>query len=125
MGDRDFGCDSSEFDACMETPQNHPHHCWSVGEHILHALPFVEADKTLRLAVLLHDIGKPLTRTTDEQGIDHFYNHAQKGAELANQILRRLKFDNDTRKKAVKLVLFTMICRSRPPREACAGRCTG
>ncbi len=94
-----------EFDACMETPQNHPHHCWSVGEHILHALPFVEADKTLRLAVLLHDIGKPLTRTTDEQGIDHFYNHAQKGAELANQILRRLKFDNDTRKKAVKLVL--------------------
>ena len=75
-----------------------------MGEHTLHALPFVEADKTLRLAVLLHDIGKPLTRTTDEQGIDHFYSHAQKGAELANQILRRLKFDNDTRKKAVKLV---------------------
>ncbi len=93
-----------EFDACMETPQQNPHHCWSVGEHTLHALPFVEGDKTLRLAVLLHDIGKPLVRTRDEQGVDHFYRHAEKGAELANQILRRLKFDNDTRKKTARLV---------------------
>ena len=88
----------------METEQNNPHHCWSVGEHTLHALPFVEAQKALRLAVLLHDIGKPLTRTTDAEGIDHFYGHAEKGAELAGRIMRRLKFDNDTRKRVVKLV---------------------
>lgn len=93
-----------EFDRCMETGQNNPHHCWSVGEHTLHALPFVEAQKALRLAVLLHDIGKPLTRTTDAEGIDHFYGHAEKGAELAGRIMRRLKFDNDTRKRVVKLV---------------------
>ncbi len=93
-----------EFDRCMETEQNNPHHCWSVGEHTLHALPFVEAQKALRLAVLLHDIGKPLTRTTDAEGIDHFYGHAEKGAELAGRIMRRLKFDNDTRKRVVKLV---------------------
>ena len=43
----------------METPQNHPHHCYGVGEHILHALGCVEADKVLRLAMLLHDIGNP------------------------------------------------------------------
>lgn len=94
-----------EFDACMKTPQNHPHHSWSVGEHTLRALSASEPDKVLRLAVLLHDIGKPLTRITDEAGIDHFYGHGQKGAELAEQILRRLKFDNDTRRKVVKLVL--------------------
>lgn len=93
-----------EFDACMDTPQNNPHHCWSVGEHTLRALPFVEPDKVLRLAVLLHDIGKPPVRTTDERGIDHFYSHAQKGAEMAGGILRRLKFDNDTRKRVVRLV---------------------
>lgn len=93
-----------EFDACMETPQENPHHCWSVGEHTLRALAAVDADKTLRLAVLLHDIGKPLTRTTDAEGVDHFYGHGQKGAEMADQILRRLKFDNDTRKKTVRLV---------------------
>ena len=93
-----------EFDACMDTPQNNPHHCWSVGEHTLRALPFVEPDKVLRLAVLLHDIGKPPVRTTDECGVDHFYSHAQKGAEMAGSILRRLKFDNDTRKRVARLV---------------------
>ena len=93
-----------EFDACMDTPQNNPHHCWSVGEHTLRALTFVEPDKVLRLAVLLHDIGKPPVRTTDECGIDHFYSHAQKGAEMAGGILRRLKFDNDTRKRVARLV---------------------
>ena len=93
-----------EFDACMDTPQNNPHHCWSVGEHTLRALTFVEPDKVLRLAVLLHDIGKPPVRTTDKCGVDHFYNHAQKGAEMAGSILRRLKFDNDTRKRVARLV---------------------
>lgn len=93
-----------EFDACMETPQHNPHHCRNVGEHTLQALTEVEKDKVLRLAVLLHDFGKPSTRTTDEQGIDHFHGHAKVGAEMANGILRRLKFDNDTRKRVVRLV---------------------
>ena len=93
-----------EFDACMETPQHNPHHCRGVGDHILYTLTGVEKEKALRWAALLHDIGKPVTRTTDEQGIDHFHGHAKVGAEMANGILRRLKFDNDTRKRIVKLV---------------------
>lgn len=93
-----------EFDACMRTPQNNPHHCWSVGEHTLRALEQVEADKVLRLAVLLHDIGKPQTRTTDEKGLDHFICHGEVGEEMAGKILRRLKFDNDTRKAVKHLV---------------------
>ena len=95
-----------EFDACMETPQHNPHHCWNVGEHILQTLTGVEKNKALRWAALLHDMGKPATRTTDEQGIDHFHGHAKLGAEMANGILRRLKFDNDTRKRVVRLVEF-------------------
>ncbi len=93
-----------EFDACMETPQHNPHHCRNVGEHILYTLTGVEKDKALRLAALLHDIGKPVCRTTDEKGIDHFKGHAGVGAKMADGILRRLKFDNDTRKKVVRLV---------------------
>lgn len=85
-----------EFDACMKTPQNHPHHCCCVGEHLLLALRAVEADKVLRLAALLHDIGKPITHTRDADGIDHFHGHGEVGKELAGKILRRLKFDNDT-----------------------------
>lgn len=85
-----------EFDACMKTPQNHPHHCCCVGEHLLLALRAVEVDKVLRLAALLHDIGKPITHTRDADGIDHFHGHGEVGKELAGKILRRLKFDNDT-----------------------------
>ena len=51
-----------EFDRCMETPQNTPHHCYNVGEHILHSLLYVREDKVLRLTMLLHDIAKPVVR---------------------------------------------------------------
>ena len=95
-----------EFDVCMETPQHSPHHCYSVGEHTLEGLKAVRADKVLRLAMLLHDIGKPLTKTTDENGKDHFKKHPKESARLAQDILRRLKFDNDTLKKVCRLVEF-------------------
>ena len=95
-----------EFDRCMETAQNHPHHCYTVGEHILHSLREVERDKVLRLAMLFHDIGKPETRTTDENGRDHFHGHSAAGETAARQILRRLRFDNDTVYKVCRLVLY-------------------
>ncbi len=95
-----------EFDVCMETGQNNPHHCYSVGEHILHTLSFVEADKILRLAMMFHDIGKPLVKKTDEDGIDHYKMHPQESARLTREILRRLKFDNDTIHKVCRLVEY-------------------
>lgn len=100
-----------EFDACMATPQHNPHHCYSVGEHILHAVTEVPQDKVLRLTMLLHDIGKPQVHTTDEQGIDHFYRHEEAGAELAGRILRRLKFDNETLRRVKHLVRVHGDCR--------------
>lgn len=85
-----------EFNLMMKTAQHNPHHKYSVGEHTLCALTCIEANPVLRLTILLHDIGKPLTRTTDAQGIDHFYRHDQVGARLAGEILKRFKFDNRT-----------------------------
>ena len=93
-----------EFDRMMETAQNNPHHCYTVGEHTLMALQGVETDKVLRLTMLLHDVAKPVCRTTDENGTDHFYGHPQKGSEMARMILRRLKFDNDTTDRVSALV---------------------
>ncbi|MBQ2641102.1 MAG: HD domain-containing protein, partial [Lachnospiraceae bacterium] len=95
-----------EFDRCMETTQNNPHHCYSVGEHTIHSLLQARQDRVLRLTMLLHDFGKPACKTTDDKGIDHFYGHPEKSAALANQILRRLKYDNDTRQAVVRLVRF-------------------
>ena len=95
-----------EFDACMETEQNTPHHCYTVGEHILHSLLLVRPDKVLRLTMLLHDIAKPVMRKTDENGRDHFKMHAPEGEKMAKSILRRLKFDNDTISKVSRLIKY-------------------
>lgn len=85
-------------------PQNTPHHCYTVGEHILHSLDYVRADRVLRITMLLHDIGKPVVRKTDENGRDHFKTHGDAGEKMAGQILRRLKFDNDTIRRVTRLV---------------------
>lgn len=93
-----------ELSVCMTCGQNNPHHRYSVGEHILHAVMEAPADKVLRLTMLLHDIGKPVLKTTDEQGVDHFHGHAQESARMADRILRGLKYDNQTRETVVRLV---------------------
>lgn len=93
-----------EFDVLMNTEQNNKHHCYTVGGHTVEALKQIPADKVLRLTMLLHDVEKPACKTTDEEGVDHFYGHQAKGSETAKKILRRLKFDNDTTDKVAALV---------------------
>ena len=95
-----------EFDLAMETTQETVHHMYTVGEHILHTLLEVRADRILRLTMLLHDIGKPYMKTMDADGVAHFKGHPEKSSELANEILHRLKFDNDTIRKVTKLVRY-------------------
>lgn len=95
-----------EFDMMMDTPQNNPHHLYSVGMHTIKALELSKCDKIVRLATLLHDIGKPAMRTTDEEGIDHFSGHPNLGTEVARKILKRLRFDNDTIDRVSLLVLY-------------------
>ena len=91
-----------EFDAMMETTQETPHHMYTVGEHTLKAMQVVRADTVLRLTMLFHDIAKPLTKTMDEEGRAHFKMHDLKGADMTKDILKRLKFDNDTLNKVLE-----------------------
>ena len=95
-----------EFDRLMDTPQNNPHHCLNVGEHTLKSLCAAPAEKLLRLTMLLHDMGKPACRTTDEQGIDHFRGHGEVSAGIAQKIMRRLRMDNDTVRKVITLIRY-------------------
>ncbi|WP_242622606.1 CCA tRNA nucleotidyltransferase [Lachnoclostridium sp. Marseille-P6806] len=104
-----------EFDACMETSQNNPHHRYNVGEHILHSVEAVRADRVLRYTMLFHDIGKPACHFTDAQGIDHFHGHAPAGAKMAVDIMRRLKFDNDTLHRVETLVRYHDINMGETP----------
>lgn len=92
-----------EFDEMMSTPQHNPHHRFSVGGHTMAVVCNVRADKVLRLAALLHDVGKPATRKTDSKGVDHFNGHPAVSGKMAKEILRRLKFDNDTITKVSRL----------------------
>lgn len=95
-----------EFDLCMKTLQNNPHHMYSVGEHTLWTMKYIENDKVLRLTMLFHDMGKPKALTADEKGIHHFHGHNEISSQIAREVLRRLRFDNDTIHKVERLVFY-------------------
>lgn len=100
--------------------QNNPWHCWGGWEHTIHTVEAAPPDMVLRLTMLLHDIGKPSCKSTDENGIDHFYGHPAVSAKLADQMLRALKFDNKTRERVVILVEHHNVqipCRERSIRK--------
>ena len=54
--------------------------------------------------MLLHDIAKPLVMYMDKNGVGHFHGHAERSAQMAKEIMRRLKFDNHSIKAVSVLV---------------------
>ncbi len=74
----------------LHLPEPGRHHMKEVLEHTLDTVDFVPAEKVLRYAALLHDIAKPETFSSDEDGV-HFYRHEKIGAERARAILSRLR----------------------------------
>jgi tRNA nucleotidyltransferase (CCA-adding enzyme) len=66
----------------------------------------IEPDLDLRLTMLFHDIAKPFTYSKDEKGVAHYKDHAQKGAEMAREILNRLKFNKKTIQRVTKLIEY-------------------
>ena len=83
-----------EFKACIGFDQNNKYHAFNVYDHIVHAVSAYDGnDLIVKLALFLHDIGKPLCYTEDERG-GHFYGHAEPSAKLAENALRRLKYEN-------------------------------
>ncbi len=95
-----------EYDHIRGVPQNTPYHIYDVEEHTLKALAAIEADPVLRMAMLLHDFGKPDVRRKKPDGRDSFAGHPQVSAKYAQSILRRLKYDNYSRERIVRLVTW-------------------
>jgi len=93
-----------EIDTAFATAQKSPkrHHIYDVGTHSVMALKYCPSpDPVVRLATLLHDIGKPQTFHKDETGLITFYNHEVVGTRLVRDIVRRLRLS----KKQADLVI--------------------
>ena len=80
-----------EFKATYDFNQCNPHHNLDLFNHIINVVSKVPADLELRYSALLHDIAKPIVQTFDEKGIAHYKTHEIVGADMARDILIRLK----------------------------------
>jgi tRNA nucleotidyltransferase (CCA-adding enzyme) len=81
------------------------YHAYDVWRHGLECMDACQADPVLRIAALLHDVGKPRTRAWSDKTKDYtFYDHERVGAEIAEPIAARLRFSNDERLRIVSLV---------------------
>lgn len=85
--------------------QKNPHHVFDVWQHTIHAVGASPKDTTVRLALLLHDIGKPDCFSV-RGGVGHFYGHAQRSEALTEQILGRLRCAGEMRQNVAQLVRF-------------------
>ena len=88
----------------MGFSQHSRFHAYDIYTHTAHAVAAAPRELTLRWAALLHDIGKPGCFTVDEAGEGHFYGHAQKSAQLADEILHQLKAPTALRERVVLLI---------------------
>ena len=95
-----------EIEPCIGFQQNNPYHQYTVYDHIAHAVSnYSGDDQSVKLALLLHDIGKPLCYTEDEKG-GHFYGHGVYCHDVAEKVMERLRFDNRTSDEVLTLVLY-------------------
>lgn len=102
-----------EFRECTGFVQHSRFHCFDVYEHcVMSAQKAAEISEgsecrlPLTLAMLLHDIGKPQRFTLGKDGEGHFYGHAAVSADIAEDILRRLKCSNALRERVCTIVRY-------------------
>ena len=96
-----------EFTKCFSFEQHNRYHQYGVYEHIARSVAaYGGSDIRIALALLLHDIGKPECFTLGQDGVGHFYGHADISAGIASRIMSRLKFDNETRYIVTGLIQY-------------------
>lgn len=95
-----------EWSATIDFDQKNSHHYLTVDEHIKKVVSLCDEDLELRIAALLHDIGKPQTFTLDSEGKGHFYNHEVESAKIVESILKRMKYSAKISSSIKNLVLY-------------------
>ena len=98
-----------EFKATYDFNQCNPHHNLDLFNHIINVVSRVPADLELRYSALLHDIAKPVVQTFDEKGIAHYKTHEIVGADMARDILTRMKLPVKLINTVVEIIKKHMI----------------
>lgn len=94
-----------EFENCIGFDQHSPYHKYTVWEHTARAVSLAPADNLkMRRALLFHDIAKPVCANFDDTGRGHFKKHAQTGAEMTQDIMKRLRYDSESITYAVMII---------------------
>jgi len=93
-----------ELIPCFDLDQKNVHHRYDVYEHIARSVGAAAPIPEVRLAMLLHDIGKPATMFDGEDGQRHFYGHPKVSADLAKEILSRMRLPSRTQRTVEELV---------------------
>ena len=106
-----------------QPPRFHPE--GDVWQHTLMMLEKLSEEKRPRVnpvlawGALLHDVGKPVSRSEDENGV-HFYGHVKHGEKIADEIMQRLKFSRAQREAVLNLIgqhmIFMNVQKMRPAR---------
>ena len=94
---------------CVGFAQHTEHHIYDVYTHTAHVVENAPPDLAVRWAALLHDCGKPAAFTLDENGSGHFYGHAAISAQMAEDLLLRVKAPNALREQVVLLIQQHMV----------------
>ncbi len=84
--------------------QHNFHHVYDVLNHTAVVVENAPALPHLRFAALFHDCGKPECFSLDKDGVGHFYSHASISARKTDEALQRLRCDNKTRERVVRLI---------------------
>lgn len=93
-----------ELDPIFYVEQNTRWHIYDVWRHTAKSVEQAPEDLALRYTMLLHDIGKAYTKTTDENGTDHFKGHQKISGEYALTALKRLKAPNEVLDRAMVVI---------------------
>ena len=95
-----------ELKTMFDYEQGSKYHDSTLFVHTARAVEAAPQREEMRLAMLFHDIGKPVCRSADENGECHYYGHAEKSVQIADKILRDLKCDNLLRTRVCEIIKY-------------------
>lgn len=90
----------------LNEKQHNKYHYTDVFHHTMDVIKATPKEFNVRWAAFFHDTGKPYDKTVDEAGWEHYYNHPNKSAAIADRIMENLKFSNEQKEVIHNYVFY-------------------